>query len=89
MEIITENNLRTFRPWMLLGGVLAFFAFSFIAFFIPFYTYTTEIELVGRWSMIVFGALLGGAISFGKNRRRFGNIAPPRASFLVSEANVS
>jgi hypothetical protein len=51
------------------GGVIAFTASSFLIDFVPFYTQTMEIELVGIWSMIMLGALLGIAISLGTKRQ--------------------
>jgi hypothetical protein len=59
------------------GGVIAFGVFGFLIDFIPFYTQTMEIELVGIWSLLVLGALLGIAISLGTKRRT------PEGLFLI------
>lgn len=63
--------------WTMLGGVIAFAAFGFLIDFIPFYTQTTEIELVSLWSVIILGALLGVSVSLRTKRRT------PEGLFLI------
>jgi hypothetical protein len=72
MAVRVENNIKTLRYWMMFGGVIAFGAFDFVSFFVPAYTDSLEIELFSQWGVISLGALLGIAISLGKDRQRFG-----------------
>ncbi|MFN8494971.1 MAG: hypothetical protein U0350_45630 [Caldilineaceae bacterium] len=68
--------------WIMFGGVIAFTVFGFLIDFIPFYTHNHEIELLGIWSLLVLGALLGIAISLGTNRRT------PEGLFLIGALGV-
>ncbi|MCX6048386.1 MAG: hypothetical protein NT075_25060 [Chloroflexi bacterium] len=65
------------KYWTMFGGVVAFAVFGFLLDFIPFYTQNHEIELLGIWSLMALGALLGVAISLGTKRRT------PEGLFLI------
>ena len=71
------NPLKHSKYWTMFGGVIAFTVFGFLIDFIPFYTQNHEIELLGIWSLIALGALLGVAISLGTNQRT------PEGLFLI------
>jgi hypothetical protein len=63
------EDMKYSKYWTILGGVVAFTGFSYVRDFIPTYTYISDPELLGLWSMILLGVLFGGAISLSTNRR--------------------
>lgn len=69
--------MKPSKYWIMFGGVIAFAVFGFLIDFIPFYTQNYEIELLGVWSLMALGALLGVALSLGTKRRT------PEGLFLI------